>query len=128
MCAVLPVGIFVYLLGQSTGNSFRVQFYQWVSLYTFSVYWKQFLRAVLPVGIFVYLLSQSSGNSFCAQFYQWVSLSAFSVGLLETVLYFSFSKEKWTPNFHYEDYEEDALLVEFMYFVFTCMPGESYHG
>ena len=80
------------------------------------------------MGIFVYLLGQSSENSFCAQFYQWVSLSAFSVGLLETVFYFSFSKEKWTPSFHYEDYEEDAPLVEFMYFVFTCMPGESYHG
>ena len=115
-----------------------------------SVRWRKFLCAVLPVGIFVCFHSQSTGNSFCVQFYLWVSLCTFSVSLLETVfvhsftsgylcvpsqsvswkqfLYFSFSKEKWTPSFRYEDYKEDAPLLEFMYFVFTCMPGESYHG
>ena len=88
LCAVLPVGIFVCFHSQSTGKSFCVQFYLWVSLCTFSVslletvfvhsftsgylcvpsqsvYWKQFLCTVLPVGIFVCLPSQSPGNSFC---------------------------------------------------------------
>ena len=63
---------------------------------------------------------------FCAQFYPWVSLSALSVSLLETVLCFCFSKAKWTPSFHYEDYEEDGPLVEFMYLAFARVPGESY--
>ena len=84
-CAVLPVGIFVYLLSLLE-TVFACSFTSgYLCVPSQSVFWKQFLCTVLPVGIFVYLLSQSSENSFCAQSYQWVSLCTFSVSLLETV-------------------------------------------
>ena len=66
LCAVLPVGIFVYLLSQSTGNSFSAQFYQWISLCTFSV---NLLETVFvhsfTSGYLCVPSRQSPGNSFC---------------------------------------------------------------